>query len=111
MDFFKTRFLCLRICRCFCLIEQIHLFITFAILFTGRTELFPPGQCQAVGEHGVHEFQFLLFILQELDFRVLFCTLFLHDLHDLDQVFTAHVIQLFFCKKRFHPFSPGCHVI
>lgn len=32
-------------------------------------------------------------------------------IHDLDQVFTAHVIQLFFCKKRFHLFSPGCHVI
>ena len=95
MDFLKRRFLCLRVRVCLCFVEQIQLFVPFRIFFTGGTELFPLSQCQTVGEHGIHEFQFLLLILQQLDLRVLFDGLVLHDLHKIDQVFTAHVIQLF----------------
>ena len=51
-DLFKQLF-CFRIRTGFCLIEQVHLFIAFGILFTGCTKLFPLCKGKTVREHGI----------------------------------------------------------
>ena len=51
-DLFK-KFFCFCIRTGFCLIEQVHLFIAFGILFAGCTKLFPLCKGKAVREHGI----------------------------------------------------------
>ena len=84
------------------LIEQVHLLIAFRVFFAGRAKLLPLRKCQPIRKQCIHKLQFLRFFFQELDLCFLFFLMHLHGLYQCDDILFAHILQLFFRKKRFH---------